>query len=125
MFIGYGSKPTDGAAIGSPQPTGDQLDNSVTKLAEIREIIYENLFPIFTGMVSSEIFSGRPNHGAISSYIRLKELLEIGRGCGAESINAVRAYQIEQPREYARIVKELAFQVAVLSIKGGRGQNFR
>lgn len=100
-----------------PRPQEDLFDDSAAKLAEIQQIFEQYLFPIYAGMVSSEIFSRESKPGAIRAYLRLKQLLGIERGCGPNQVDAVEKYKQGHPNDYARIISELEYQVAVLSLR--------
>lgn len=68
-------------------------------------------------MISSEIFSEfSKDWGAIYSYLRLKEILGISRGCTKSGVDAVFTFKKMNPDQYNRIIGELEYQVCVLSL---------
>lgn len=88
-----------------------------TTLQEVKEIVERYLHPIYAGMISSELFSeSSSDWGAVYSYLRLKEVLGIYGGCTSDQVDAVLMFKRLNPDQYDRIVKELEYQVCVLSM---------
>lgn len=85
---------------------------------EIRDIISRNLFAIYAGMISSEFFSRDRESEAADDYLRLKELLQIGRGFNSSALASVRKFEKKSPRQYQRIMRELECQVAINVLRG-------
>ena len=86
-------------------------------LQEIKEIVEKHLHEVYAGMISSVLFSERrEDWGAISSYLRLKTILGIKRGCTEEQVDAVLEFKELHPGRFNRIVEEFEHQVCVLSL---------
>ena len=83
---------------------------------EIRAIVERNLYPIYAGMIAAEFFSRET--GAADDYLRLKEVLQIGRGFGAAALTSIRSFKKKSPKEYQRIIRELECQVAINVLRG-------
>lgn len=90
-----------------------QKDLFDSPLDEVRDIFERNLFAIYAGMISSEFFSRHREPGAADDYLRLKELLQVGRGFGPSALASVRDFEIKSPVPYRRILRELECQVAI------------
>lgn len=98
---------------------GNEVDLEKT-FKELRAILERYLYPIYAGMISSELFSDYPseNAGAVRSYLRLKEIVGVSQGCSRDQVESVLMYRAKYPEEYSRITRELAYQVAALSLSG-------
>lgn len=86
------------------------------KLARVREIVSTYLFPIHTGMVSSELFTDSQHASASSfkaiyAYVQLKEILGIRHGCTLEQVASVHAFKKTNSALYKQIINELKQQV--------------
>lgn len=101
-----------------PAGTEDGQDPVVT-LREVEQIVRKHLYPIFTGMISSAIFSqGSNSQEAMHSYLRLKQLFLVDGGCSMEQVSAVIEFKASHPDTYDDIIRDLAHQVSLLSLEG-------
>ena len=88
-------------------------------LDEVRQIIDRNLFPIFAGMISNQLFNQWPrDSNAARDYLRLKDLLKIDRGCSTETLDNLEKYQSAHPDSYQHMIKELETQIALQFLRG-------
>ena len=76
-----------------------QVDLFESPIDEVRAIVERNLFSIYAGMISSEFFSSAES-GAADDYLRLKELLQIGRGFDSSALDSVRDFKKKSPKLY-------------------------
>lgn len=102
---------------------------STDQLSRIKRIVERYLFPIYAGMVSSELFGdrdGQPDANSfegIYAYIELKEILAIRRGCTLENVASVQLFKKNNRNFYNQLVNELKRQVCLQSLSGNSSRD--
>ena len=90
-------------------------EQAAEMLDEVKTLVDRNLFAIFTGMASPEVFPDdfqmSSSRNSLDDYLRLKQILNIYQGCESQNVMRLRSFSDENPSLITEIREALEMLV--------------